>query len=309
MKIIIVGKKQQMHWPENVFSCAKRYHNTKLFLYNEWHGISSSIIGHRRNAARLAKLIQHFKPDVILYISCEFIPIEYYQILDKFPQLKRVGWAADNFGYKTPKPRYLDLCCVFDTRCLNVLKHFKCEGAYMPLCADEHTFQYHPYTSKKKPVFVGAANPQRVATLKALKTPCVIWGNNWPVSELKQHEVHNKKVSHKIISSLYEQYLPFNMTYSSNVKNGLNFRIFEIGTTGNVIISNDSKDLPKCYNKSEVLSYHTAKQLDKILSSVIKHPEAYAAIAKKGYKKTMCKHTFDTRVQELFQLIQQKFGL
>ena len=121
--------------------------------------------------------------------------------------------------------------------------------------------------------------------------------------------MYNKKVSHKQENILYQKYLPFNMTYSKNVKNGLNFRIFEIGMTGNVIISNDSKDLSKCYTKDEVLSYHTPQELDRLLKDVIAHPKKYESVAMGGYKKTVAKHTFERRLEQMFEIVKQELDL
>ena len=309
MKILVVGKKQQMHWPENVAEALSKDNLVKLFLYNKWHGMSSSIVGHKHNAKCLAKQIKKFHPDVVFYVSFDFIPLPYYQILDRFPNVRRIGWAADNFGVKTTRPNFLDLCFVFDTYCLETLKGFTCRGFYMPLCADENTFNYAEYGAKAKPVFIGAANPERIETLAALKTPVVVYGNGWPVRQLKQHEVHNKKVSHKQENILYHKYLPFNMTYSKNVKNGLNFRIFEIGMTGNVIISNDSKDLKKCYTKDEVVSYQTPAELDRILKDVIAHPKKYQEVAMRGYKRTISEHTFERRLKQMFDIVKWELDL
>lgn len=304
MKVLIVGKKQQMHWPENVNKYLSQFHTTRLFLYNTWHKLPSSIIGHKANAQRLKKQIEHFQPDLIFFISFDFVPMEYYKILDNFPNLKRAGWAADGFK-ENPKMDYLNFCFVFDSAFLPHFKNSRCKGIYMPLCADENMFQYHPYSAKKKPVFIGAANPERIDTLKALKTPILIYGSGWPKDQLKQHKVHNTKVSHRKISKLYEKYLPFNMTYSKNVKNGLNFRLFEIGTTGNVIITNDSKDLPNCYTKSQCLIYHTPEQLDTLLQNVLKDPSLYKKIAQRGYKNTIKNHTFSARLQQIFDILEQ----
>ena len=309
MKILIVGKKQQMHWPENVCRYLSKHAQTKLFFYNKWHGLSASLIGHKNHAKQLAKIIKKFQPDIVFYVSFMFIPIEYYQILDHFPKLKRIGWAGDNFESRDSKLNFLDLCFVFDTYCLNKLKKKKCKGIYFPLCADEHIFQYAPFSKRTKPIFVGAANPKRVALLSALKTPVVIYGNNWPVNQLKQHEVHNTKISHTRISKMYQKYLPFNMTYSPNVKNGLNFRMFEIGTTGNPIIVDYSKDLALCYKADEVISYQTPKKLDAILQDILAYPDKYKSIAQKGYAKTMQCHTFEKRMEQLLTIIKKEFHL
>ncbi|MBP5344373.1 MAG: glycosyltransferase [Alphaproteobacteria bacterium] len=309
MKILIVGKKQQMHWPENVNKYLSKHADTKLFFYNKWHGLSASLLGHKRHAKCLSKTIQKFQPDIIFYVSFMFIPLEYYQILKDFPKLKRIGWAGDNFGFKDPKPNFLDLCFVFDTYCFKMLKKKRCKGIYLPLCADEHIFQYAPFSIKTKPIFVGAANPERVALLAELKTPVVIYGNNWPVHQLKQHEVHNTKISHEQISKLYQKYLPFNITYSKNVKNGLNFRIFEIGTTGNPIIVNHSQDLSLCYDPDEVISYQNAKELDAIFEDILSNPEKYKIIAQKGYIKTMQCHTFEKRLEQMLKIIHQELHI
>ena len=97
-----------------------------------------------------------------------------------------------------------------------------------------------------------------------------------------------------------------NMTYSKNVKTGWNCRLFEIGTTGNVIITNDRKDLPNCYNKSQCLVYHTPIQLDTHLQNVLETPSLYKKIAHNGYINTIKKHTFSARLHQMFDILEQE---
>lgn len=310
MKILVVGKKQMMHWPENVARFLSKEHEVKTFLYNKWTFASvfyKFFFRHKRYskcAEKLKRLISSFEPDLILYISSFFIPKECYQILDNFPNIPRVGWAGDLFG-ENEKERadYLDVLFCSDTGYLKNTGHFKCESLYLPLCADETVFVNRHLPRTLPPFFAGIANPLRNRYLNAVREKCLIYGAGWP--KMPQHEVHNHKLTHQEIQEFINKtQAPINLTFSKNIVNGLNFRIFEVSCCGGLILINEMPDLHLCYTiGQEAVVYHTPEELDAVIQDIVAHPKKYEKIANAGYERTLQDHTYEKRLKQMLEIL------
>ena len=254
MKILIIGKKQQMHWPENVAKVLSQKHDCRLFLYNKktFFSFFRGLSKHKRfkyRAVELNKEIKQFSPDMIFFVSAFHIPAEFYEVAANFPGIKKIAWAGDAFSMAAAdRANVLDYLFCSDSGYLKVARNFKCRSFYLPLCADETVFENHHLLHTEAPFFAGDANDIRENYLSAIHVPVNIWGSHWKKSKLRQHNVHNKSLSHRELSNFYNiSMAPINMTFSKNIIDGLNFRTFEIGMCGGLIIVNECKDLKNCY--------------------------------------------------------------
>ena len=77
MRVLVIGKKQSMHWPENVAKFLPTAHERGLFLYNELtiQSIMDKFLRRNRwknRAQVLRKQILKFKPDLIFFVSAFF---------------------------------------------------------------------------------------------------------------------------------------------------------------------------------------------------------------------------------------------
>ena len=311
MRILIIGKKQIMHWPENVQKVLPN-HETKLFFYNTHTPLTLfyKLFAPKRHfphiAQKLKKEILSFKPDLLLYISSFFIPQECYDILKDFPDIPRVGWVSDAFGpNQKSKADFLDVLFCSDTGYLKATKDFKSRNLFLPLCADETVFKNQHLPRTGAPFFAGVGNPQRNEYLSAIQDRCVIYGRRWPKKMLSQHEVHNYKLQHHRLQDFINRTIaPINMTFSHNIIDGLNFRIFEVAACGGLIIVNESKDLPTCYQVGqEAVTYRTPDDLNKLIHDIVTHPDKYQQIAEAGYKRTMQEHTYQKRLEQMFDIL------
>lgn len=315
MRVLIVGKKQRMHWPETVAKFLPTSCESKLFLYNQKTFLSLLHFGWLRKSKHVAyravefeRTIQKFKPQLILFVSAFFIPSEFYRVADNFKDIKKVGWVADAFGQNVKeKADILDILFCADTGYLEVARNFQCPSFYLPLCADETVFKpmnkKHTYPS----FFVGDANDMRIKFLQALQVPSEIYGAHWPKEKLSQHHVHNKKLTYKEVNEFYNRTTaPINLHFSPNNINGLNFRVFEISAAGGLIITNDQADLKLCYQPDlECLIYHTPEELNSLITKIVSNPEDYTEIAVNGYRKTLSQHTYSKRLEQMFEKIEQ----
>lgn len=315
MRVLVIGKKQQMHWPENVVKFLPDGYEHRLFLYNH-KSIRFVLekICHRnrwiRRAAAFRKQIQSFSPDVILFVSAFFIPVEFYRVAADFHSVLKVGWAGDAFGSgveASEKANLLDVLFCSDSGYLKNAAKFTCHADYLPLCADETVFKNKHLPHTLPPFFAGNANPVRMDYLKAVQTKVNIYGSHWNKNFLIQHNVHNRSLSHKHLSDYYNTSMaPINMTFSKNIIDGLNFRIFEIGAAGGLIIVNEGKDLPLCYKVGvECVTYRTPEELDALITDISMSPAKYQEIANQGYLRTLQEHTYAKRLEQMFRKLQE----
>ena len=313
MRVLVIGKKQQMHWPENVYKYLPPDCERVLFLYNQKtvFSVFDKFLRHnrwQRRARAFKKEIEFFKPDLILFVSAFFVPAEFYQVATDFKGVIKVGWAGDAFGENAlDRANLLDVLFCSDTGYLKATTHFKCKSVYLPLCADENVFKNEQTPHRDLPFFAGNANPMRAAYLKAIQMPVNVYGSHWNKKMLQQHHVHNKQLSHQQINKYYNTSMaPINMTFSKNIIDGLNFRIFEIGAAGGLIVVNVGKDLPLCYNVgTECVTYQTPEELNELIQQIAANPSKYEEIAHQGYLRTLNEHTYAKRLEQMFIKIQE----
>lgn len=315
MRILVLGKKNLMQWPENTASALSKQHDVKLFLYNNmtvvygfWKCFGKDAL-HGYLAQKLEKLINSFKPELIVIPSVFFLPQELFDVLKKHPEIKRVGWAGDNFDDNArKKSEALDFLFCSDTGYLEEAQKFSCISKYLPLCVNENIFKNDFQKKTLPPFFVGIANKTRTEYLKKCSTPCLIYGKRWDKKYLNKHIVHNTRLSLKQAQKFVSKSIaPFNLSFAVANVNGLNFRIFEIPACGSLIITNNAPDLSLCYDiGSEAVVYNTPEEFSNLISDIVKYPEKYEQISHKGYLKTMQCHTFEKRMEQMLMLIEHK---
>lgn len=314
LKILVLGKKNLMHWPENVLKALNKRSNcyAELFLYNKHTPLNVLMHIFPKHwrflwlAKKLKKHILHLNPNIIIIPQAFFIPQELYNVLENFKNICRVGWQGDFFGEnEISKARHLDWLLCSDTGYLKNTKNFPCKSVYMPLCINEETFINRSLERSDPPFFAGVANKQRTDFLSACQTKCVVYGKGWDRKRMKQHEVHNKKIPHTVVREfLARTRAAINMSWSPNIVNGLNFRVFENAATGALILLNEQKDLKLCYHiGKEAVTYKTPSDLDNLLQDITAHPKHYEKIAKAGYKRTLAEHTFFHRMEEIINML------
>lgn len=312
MKILVVGKNNVMKWPfavEKAFSSMG--HTTRLFIFNQ-RTIGycfKCLFGKKKRrqwlAQKLTKQIHQFNPDLIVFVSFGFIPLELYEAAGRF-DIKQVAWAADKFGSSEKvRAKYLDALFCADTGYMKYAKNFGCPVYYLPLCADTNVFQNKNVKKTLPPVFVGSANNLREKYFVACKEKCLLYGKGWNKKQMPQHEVHNQRISSKKAAKMVEQSVaPLNLGFSVNNISGLNFRPFEIGAIGSLIVTNNVPDLELCYKVGkEALCYETPDDFNNLVKDIVRYPKKYEKIAKAGYERTMKDHTYFARLSQMLGYI------
>ena len=310
MKIVIVGKHNLMNWPETVYHTLRAEHDCRLFITNR---LTLGRCLHRKKdrhdymAGLLEKQLKAFKPDVVLCISPFFLSYSILQACRSAEQALFTGWVADNFAAdEALKNLRFDALFYSDSGFKNQ-SDILCSSFYLPLCANQNIF--HPATKPayREPFFVGVANPERIAYLAACQTPCTVYGKGWDKKALAQHNVRNKKLTLQQASEFVRESLcPFNMSFSSNNVNGLNFRVFELGAAKKLILTNAASDLERCYHiGTEALAYASPEEFSELTAKITRNPSHYADIAQAGHDRTLREHTYVQRMQQWLNIIQK----
>lgn len=315
MKILVVGKNNIMKWP---FKVVKGFsalgHQTDLFVFNQktFAYCVMRLFGKKKRlnwlVKKFQKQLENFKPDLIVYVSFAFIPIEFYRV-SKHLNIRQVGWAADKF-YDTQKEKaeLLDALFCSDTGYIECAKDFKCPAYYLPLCADLDTFKNEHLPKVLPPFFAGVANPLRTKYFVACKEKCLLYGKGWDKKLMPWHDIHNQMLSQKQMQHLINQSVaPINICFSPNIINGLNFRVFEVSACGGLIVINkESSDLALCYEiGKEAVTYSDEQDFNLLVSDIAKNPEKYEKIAKAGYERTIKNHTYTVRLSQMLSYIEK----
>ncbi len=312
MRILIVGKQNIMRWPEQTANAMRKLAPMDLFLFNRRTiGYCLSKIGGKYLKNFYLKYafnrkIKQFKPDAVLFVWAFFTPTALLEVMKRYPHIKTIGWQGDAFGSRErTKGDMLDILFCTDTGFMPAAESFRCQTEYLPLCADETIFQNQNLPKTVPPFFVGVANPKRTTYLAACRQKCLVYGKGWDTAKLAQHEVHNETIAHdKLNDFIGRTIAPLNLAFSVNNINGLNFRPFEIGAAGGLIMTNACPDLALCYDVGkEAVAYHSPSDFADLIDDIVAHPEKYDRIAKAGYERTLKDHTYTNRCQTILDKI------
>ncbi len=308
MRVLIVGKKTIMQWPEQTAKAMAKLTPTETHIYNKRTvGYCLSKLGGKflRNKYlryALNRKITRFKPDAVLFVSAFQVSIVLLEAMKRYPHIKAVGWQGDAFDSKSKaKGDCLDMLFCTDTGFIPVAQSFQWRADYVPLCADETLFQPQNHPKTLPPFFVGEANPKRMDYLSACRQRCLIYGKGWDIQKLSQHEVYNEKIAHdKLADCVNKTIVPINLAFSVNNVNGLNFRPFEMGASGCLIMANDCADFSLCFDVGrEAVTYRNPAEFADLMDDIVANPDKYARIAKAGYQRVLKEHTFTHRCQTM----------
>ena len=310
MKIVIVGKHNLMNWPETVYHTLRSEHDCQLFITNRFtlgRCLHRKKDRHDYMAGLLEKQLKAFKPDVVLCISPCFLSYSILQACRSAEKALFTAWIADNFDVSEDLKKLRFDALFYTDSGFRWKTQQICPSFYLPLCANPNIFHPASRPAYREPFFVGVANPERIAYLAACQTPCTIYGKGWDKKVLAQHHVFNKKLTLQQASEFVRESLcPFNMSFSSNNVNGLNFRVFELGAARKLILTNAAKDLERCYHiGTEALAYSSPEEFSDLTAKIIRNPSRYEDIAQAGYDRTLHEHTYIQRMHQWLNIVQK----
>jgi spore maturation protein CgeB len=166
--------------------------------------------------------------------------------------------------------------------------------------------------------FVGAGytNRQRLFAETPLKN-FKIWGADWPAdSPVSSHvQEESRRVSPEECAVIYSATQVNLNLHSSPHHPGINPygdyvnpRTFEIAACGAFQLVDSRSELAELFKPGEeVVVFHSAEEIPRLVDSYVKHPEARAQIANQGRERVLREHTYVHRMGKALEFLEARF--
>lgn len=252
---------------------------------------------------RLEAALTAGKPDLVVFVQAYWAPTALFDVV-KAHGIPTAGWVGDKFG-----PQTRDQACRLD-RAYYTDSGFLAEAAafgfpdnghYLPHAAN--TRRYFPGTTPRtdRIAFVAVPTRHRLALLRQLDTPIVVYGRRWSALGRTPHEVHDRWLARKHVPRLYQESLAvLNVRNELNVFEGLNQRSFEPAACGTAVIHDDLADLGRCFEPGkEVLVFRDGPELQEICERVRRDPTLARRVGDAALARVQAEHTCAHRAQTI----------
>lgn len=316
-KILIVGKRNHLGWLEHTIDGIKQIENIfyDTFIINEIEPFYKplklfyKVLSQKEKLENLIsksfeKKIKDFNPDLIIFISGFFIPVELYKIAKKH-NIKTASWIGDKFGENAKTyVSYIDKLYLSDTGLLDVAKQMEFKD-YSFLQFGYNNLIHKNYGKDRNEYmnFVGSYTKERNNVFMKLHDYKLhLEGINWhKLDSISKNWIVNKgKISQEKVVDIYNTTrATLNIGQNENIINMVNMRTFEAIACGSCVISDNLKDLEYCFEPNkEILVYNNINELIEILNKASKESNYLKNIALNAYNKiTKDNMTYKSKIE------------
>lgn len=316
VRILLLGKRGSLVlWLENLCrACTQMGHTAHVFAINgdsfsswlrvKWQGRDSASADWM--LARFEQKLARFRPDLVLVVGVFGVPMACYRILHTLARRPLIaGLVGDRFPVDSrDRADACDRLYFTDTRFFHdaEVAGFTTTGCYLPLAVDPTLFTLSAAVRRPELLFVASRTPFREAVVRGLELPARVIGTDW--SHLARdgiHQIKNRKIHRSTLIRLYQQHQAvLNVRNEVNIEYGLNQRSFEPLACGALVLNDDLRDLPLCFDPGrEILVYRDADELNALVEQV-QHDQVFAArIAAAGRCRVLAEHTYVHRVRAM----------
>lgn len=303
-KILIVGKRNHLGWLEHTIDGIKQIENISYesFIINEIEPLYKplklfyKILSQKEKLENLVsksfeKKIKEFNPELIIFISGFFIPVDLYKIA-KENKIQTASWVGDRFSDNAKRYiPYIDKIYLSDTGLLDIAKemNFK-EHSFLQFGYNNLIHKNYIRERNEFMNFVGSYTKERNDIFMKLHNYKLhLEGINWhKLDSISKNWIVNKgKISQEKVVDIYNTTIAtLNIGQNENIINMVNMRTFEAIACGSCVISDNLKDLEYCFEPNkEVLVYNNIDELIEILNRASKDNNYLKTIALNGYNK------------------------
>jgi spore maturation protein CgeB len=278
---------------------------------------ASRLNGKQNLLTILAAQIRHYRPDVILNQSVQWVPDSF--LSDFRPGVKLiVGQIASPL---TPDKKLIDYD-VMVSSLPNFVNRFRNQGLkaeLVRLAFEDTILDKLPKPAQSVDIsFVGtlsADHENRRALLETVgrSLNLGIWGridSSWapdsPVRRYHRGDAYGKEM-YKILQESRVT-LNYHIDLAENYAN--NLRLFEATGVGTLLLTDSKCNLHELFEPGkEVAVYHTPDECVELARYYVDHESEREAIAKAGQRRTLRDHTYKHRMQELSTLFEHHLRL
>lgn len=302
--ILIVGKKNHLGWLEHSIDGIKQIENISYdtFIINEIEPLFIPLklfykaLSQKEELKKLVeksfeRKIIDFRPELVIFISGFFIPVELYMIA-KENNIQTASWIGDKFGNSVNNyVQYVDKLYLSDTGLIDIAKQIGFKD-YSFLQFGYNNLIHKNYEKNRNEFinFVGSYTKERNDIFMKLQDYKLhLEGINWyRLDSISKNWIVNKgKISQKKVVNIYNNTrATLNIGQNENIINMVNMRTFEAIACGSCVISDNLKDLEYCFEPNkEVLVYNNVYELIEIINKASKDNDYLKNISLNAYKR------------------------
>lgn len=254
----------------------------------------------------LASVIESFKPELLFCImtgaSKSFTPDEPWDVIQKETNkgnVKTFNWYCDD-SYRFDSFSK-DTCNNFhwcSTPEKSFLENYKKIGYDNIVYATWHANAklYSSFTGSPKvreSIFIGGLHANRTQLLSSIQRQ----GHNVAVC--------NEKLSFEDMIYHYSATkVCLNFTKdASNVQTQMKARIFEIISTGSLLLTEYTEDLDNCFNQGDVLTFTNDQEAVSHLNEIYRNPAWAEELRERGHSTFLKRHDSKVRLSSLLEAI------
>lgn len=203
-------------------------------------------------------------------------------------------WSEKSFAYRAEKAKEFDIVCCYHRQFVEPLKKLLGhERVYwLPVAAEPCAYPYGIAAKKHDVCFIGHLNTtDRVDTLdrvfRSVARP--FWGK-------------------KLFEAAAEVYQESVIALNQSVKRDINMRTMEVPCAGGCLLTEDLTEngLGELFEiGKEIATYRTVEEAMEKIQYFLDHEEERDAVALAGHQRVMKDHTYQHRVNTMFDLARQ----
>ncbi len=322
MKILVVGVHFYSSFAWSIEQALNRAgHTTVLFDYRKNSllrlPILKKVLSQVIMQQRLIQTVKNEKPDLIFICKGELIKHQTIHEIKNIRPVKIINWFPDPRLYSFSDIfTSLPLLDGFFTKNVDDVERARLLGIknihLLHHCADIELHASPKVDNNRMfdslVAFIGSYYPYRDVILgKLIDFNLKIWGGGWEHSQLCQKIPD--AVTGKEARDLEQANIFYNSTINLNThhyddNNAINQRVFDICGSGGFQLVDYKQAVKQCFEIGKDLdTFNSLEELKEKISYYIEQPNEAKVIAQRAHKKTLQSHTYDHRIEEIFDTV------
>jgi len=318
LKILTIGKKNILHWVENLNDALiTNAHTVETLFLNELSltdtfqknllKVISKDLMYNKLQNIIERKIESFQPDLIIVVSPFMFNEKIFECFDKFDNIIKYAWIGDRFSshHKNIANKF-DQLFVTDSAFVDDCISFDFPTAiYLPLAVNQKIFYDKKLYRNNNLLFIASYTKQRQELLNQIDSiDMKLVGSKWDEKQLLKNITYiNKNISIDDVAEAYNKSkFILNIKHEHNVMNGLNMRTFEAISAGGCLLQDYVSDVELNFEiDKDILVYKNLEELNYLIEKLQKDKEFYKNIISYGEKLVSAKHTYNQRIESMLE--------